>query len=61
MQHLILLHGALGSKEQLQPLATTLQNTFHVHSFNFSGHGGRPFAEIAVSKKIFAEKNAPKR
>jgi pimeloyl-ACP methyl ester carboxylesterase len=55
MQHLILLHGALGSKDQLQPLATTLQNTFHVHTFNFSGHGGRAFPDIAFSIPFFAE------
>lgn len=58
MQHLILLHGALGSKEQLQPLATILQNTFHVRSFNFSGHGGRPFPDIAFSIPLFAEQIA---
>ena len=58
MQHLILLHGALGSKDQLQPLATRLQNTFHVHSFNFSGHGGRPFPDIAFSIPLFAEQIA---
>jgi pimeloyl-ACP methyl ester carboxylesterase len=58
MQHLILLHGALGSKDQLQPLATTLHNSFHVHSFNFSGHGGRPFPPIAFSIPLFAEQIA---
>lgn len=45
MQHLILLHGALGSKDQLQPLATALERHFQVHIFNFSGHGGRPFPD----------------
>ncbi|MGH1336396.1 MAG: alpha/beta fold hydrolase [Aureispira sp.] len=41
-QHLLLLHGALGSQEQLAPLADLLANTFTVHRLNFEGHGGRP-------------------
>ena len=39
-EKLILLHGALGSKEQLMPLREILSETFDVYSFNFSGHGG---------------------
>ncbi len=58
MQHIILLHGALGSKDQLQPLVNTLDNSFLVHSFNFSGHGGRPFPDIAFSIPLFAEQIA---
>ena len=55
MQHILLLHGALGSKDQLQPLATALDNTFQVHTFNFSGHGGRPFSNTAFSIPFFCE------
>ena len=40
-ENLILLHGALGSKEQLYPLAEKLSDAYHVYSFNFSGHGGQ--------------------
>src|SRR6187402_1782724 len=40
-ENLILLHGALGSKEQLQPLKGKLSGAFDVHSLNFSGHGGQ--------------------
>ena len=40
MQHLLLLHGALGAAEQLQPLSETLSITYIVHSINFYGHGG---------------------
>lgn len=58
MQHIILLHGALGSKDQLQPLAIALENTFQVHSFNFSGHGGRPFSDIPISIPFFSEQIA---
>ena len=40
-EHLLLLHGALGSKEQLQGLKQALDSEFEVHLINFSGHGGR--------------------
>lgn len=39
---LLLLHGALGSKEQLKPLQELLSTSFDVEVFNFSGHGGEP-------------------
>jgi pimeloyl-ACP methyl ester carboxylesterase len=42
MQDLLLLHGALGGKQQLEPLRATLQDKFTVHTLNFEGHGGRP-------------------
>ena len=42
MQHLLLLHGAIGAKDQLQPLADKLKNNFIVHTLSFSGHGGEP-------------------
>ncbi|MBO2012641.1 alpha/beta fold hydrolase [Hymenobacter negativus] len=38
---LLLLHGALGSPETLQPLAKRLAGDFTVKSFAFAGHGGR--------------------
>jgi len=43
MEHLLLLHGALGSKEQLAALALKLKDKYVVHTLNFNGHGGRPF------------------
>lgn len=42
---IIVLHGALGSTEQLSPLKDELDKNFEVHFLNFSGHGGQPFAE----------------
>jgi pimeloyl-ACP methyl ester carboxylesterase len=44
MQHLILLHGALGCSQQLGPLELALCNRFQIHRFNFSGHGGLNFS-----------------
>ncbi|MGB3184061.1 MAG: alpha/beta hydrolase [Cyclobacteriaceae bacterium] len=38
---LLLLHGALGSKEQFTTLAKELADTFDIHTINFSGHGGK--------------------
>jgi pimeloyl-ACP methyl ester carboxylesterase len=43
-KHLLLLHGALGSRNQFDSLVPLLAPQFIVHRFNFSGHGGREFA-----------------
>jgi pimeloyl-ACP methyl ester carboxylesterase len=44
MKPLLLLHGALGSKSQLEPLRQKLeQNRRIVFTLNFSGHSGEPF------------------
>lgn len=40
MQPLLLLHGAIGSMDQLLPLTEELSTVFDVYSFNFPGHGG---------------------
>ncbi len=39
-KHIILLHGALGSKAQFDDLAKQLPGYSQVHTFNFVGHGG---------------------
>jgi pimeloyl-ACP methyl ester carboxylesterase len=63
-QPLILLHGALGSSAQLDPLVNTLTEHFDVYTFNFEGHGGRssdqPFSiDLFVQNVIdFMTKNA---
>jgi esterase/lipase len=44
MQNIILLHGAIGAKDQLEPLATELeQQGYNVFKLSFSGHGQTPF------------------
>lgn len=53
MKPLLLLHGAIGAKDQLQPLAEELKNNFEIHSINFSGHGGAAMPNT-FSIKIFA-------
>jgi len=55
MQHLILLHGAIGAKSQLESLADELSNEFNIHLINFSGHGGKPISEAKFSIDLFAD------
>jgi esterase/lipase len=52
---LLLLHGALGSRSQLEPLHSLLdQRAIETYAMNFSGHGGAPFApEFGI--EAFAE------
>jgi len=54
MTRLLLLHGALGSKEQLNPLREVLKDHFEVYSLSFSGHGGREFADGPFSMELFS-------
>jgi len=39
MEKIVLIHGALGSADQMVPLAKELGNSFEVHNFEFDGHG----------------------
>jgi pimeloyl-ACP methyl ester carboxylesterase len=54
MQHLVLLHGAIGAKDQLESLAEWLKDKYIVHTLNFSGHGGSAFHEGKFSIPFFA-------
>ncbi|HET6228289.1 MAG TPA: alpha/beta fold hydrolase [Bacteroidia bacterium] len=54
MQHLLLLHGALGAADQFQPLIAALSNTHHIHAINFYGHGGETNIE-AFTIETFAD------
>ncbi len=58
MQSLLLLHGAIGSKEQWVPLTEALKSDFDIHCFNFPGHGGddttEPFSMHAFAKATIA-------
>jgi pimeloyl-ACP methyl ester carboxylesterase len=44
MSDVILIHGALGAIDQLQPLATALQALGDVHRLELEGHGSTPSA-----------------
>ena len=55
MQHLLLLQGAIGAKDQLQPLAERLADKYIVHNINFTGHGGTTIPEEIFSIPLFAK------
>jgi pimeloyl-ACP methyl ester carboxylesterase len=42
MKPLLLLHGAIGSSQQLLPLQMALAGNYQVYSLKFTGHGGSP-------------------
>lgn len=52
-QKILILHGALGSAAQLNPLKSILEKSFEVHTLNFEGHGGRSFSERDFSIDSF--------
>src|SRR5689334_2045722 len=54
MKPLLLLHGAIGSYEQIRPLRNDLLSTYQTHSFNFSGHGGGDMPDT-FSIKLFVQ------
>ena len=55
MNPLILLHGALGTSEQVKPLADKLNADRPVHLLNFEGHGTEAVLERPFRMEHFAE------
>lgn len=55
MKNILLLHGALGAKDQLAPLASALSDSYSVHTLSFSGHGGEPFNSESFTIPGFAD------
>jgi len=51
---LLLLHGALGSKNQFNPIKGRLEEHFDVYTLNFEGHGGTP-SNHPFSIEVFTE------
>ena len=55
LKNIILLHGAIGASDQLEPLSKELSaNGYQTYSLNFSGHGQTPF-ENNFSIQQFAD------
>ncbi|MBN8584170.1 MAG: alpha/beta hydrolase [Ignavibacteria bacterium] len=54
MKNLLLLHGALGSSQQMEPLKASLSGIYKVHTLNFSGHGGGEIPAEPFSMEMFA-------
>jgi pimeloyl-ACP methyl ester carboxylesterase len=56
MQNIILLHGALGSAADLEPLGAALKKCgCTIHTFSFSGHGGTAFGNSFGIAQFAAE------
>ncbi|QEC67673.1 alpha/beta hydrolase [Panacibacter ginsenosidivorans] len=55
MQHLLLLHGAFGAKDQFEPLTEKLKDDFIIHTLNFSAHGGTPIPGTSLSIELYAK------
>ncbi|MFN0031202.1 MAG: alpha/beta fold hydrolase [Flavobacteriales bacterium] len=53
--NLLLLHGALASKEQMTPLSNLLQSEIEVHAFSFTGHGGLPIPDAGFTMDDFVQ------
>jgi len=54
MKKILLLHGAIGALDQLNPLKKELSGKFEVHSINFTGHGGGEIPREPFSIEMFA-------
>lgn len=54
MKDILLLHGALGTKEQFLDLEIALADEFKIHTLNFSGHGNRRSHHHAFTIQNFA-------
>ena len=54
MYPIILLHGAIGAGDQLEPLRKYLEKDTEVYVFSFDGHGGKPFNTDSFSIPSFA-------
>lgn len=55
MQPLLLLHGAIGSKDQLAALQTALSKDFTVYTLDFAGHGASTVNADEFSVPLFAQ------
>ena len=54
MQDLIMIHGAIGSKQQLAALGASIGDNFKIHIPDLPGHGGRIINENDFTIKHYA-------
>lgn len=52
---ILLLHGALGSAQQMEPFAEHLSQTRAVYVYNFPGHGGQPIPDTGYDLNEMVE------
>lgn len=50
---LLLLHGAIGSKDQFSPLIPMLEEHFNCYTLNFTGHGDQEIPDKPFSIELF--------
>ena len=55
MSKILLLHGAIGSKQQLEPLKEILSKEYQVYTMSFVAHGERSETKQIFSIPLFAE------
>ncbi len=55
MHPILLLHGAIGSSDQLRPLKNKLASDFQIIEFNFPGHGGGALPNEGFTIPLFAQ------
>jgi pimeloyl-ACP methyl ester carboxylesterase len=53
--HILLLHGALGSRDQFNELEQLLNIDFYVHKINFRGHGGRTLPDAFLLEEFIED------
>lgn len=54
MNRILLLHGAIGAKDQFRVLRELLSAEMEVHTMNFTGHGGGEIPEEPFTIDMFA-------
>lgn len=52
---LLLLHGALGSSVYFKRFIAVLEEHYEMLTFDFSGHGSKPFSDEGFSIQVFAQ------
>ncbi|HPH85882.1 MAG TPA: alpha/beta fold hydrolase [Ferruginibacter sp.] len=55
MNQILLLHGAIGAKDQLSALSVLLTERYEVHAIDFYGHGGKPLPDEPFSIPMFSK------
>ncbi|HHB91521.1 MAG TPA: alpha/beta fold hydrolase [Anaerolineae bacterium] len=54
-RHLLLLHGALSTAGQFDPLIPHLSDAFTLHRLTFDGHGDAPVGELGFTNAAFVQ------
>ena len=54
LQHLLLLHGALGAGDQFAPIVPLLRDRYELHLLDFEGHGPAPLRDRSFAIEHFA-------